>query len=197
LTTLNAYDNQIYTWGKGPSKVTVSAPAVGVTTATPIVISGTVTDLSAGSKQDAVASNFPNGLPCISDENMTPFMEAVYMQQPMPNDLTGVPVSIDVIDSNGNYRNIGTTTSDSAGKFSFTWKPDIAGNYKVIATFAGSESYYSAFDEAFFTVSEPAPTAAPVQQNALPQTEMYIALSTVAIIIAIAIVGLLLLRRKP
>ena len=53
-------------------------------------------------------------------------MEAVYMQQPMPTNATGVPVTFSVVDSNGNYRQIGTTTSDASGTFAFTfWTPDI------------------------------------------------------------------------
>jgi len=197
MTTLNAYDNQIYAWGMGPSKVTVNAPDAGVTTSAPITISGTVYDLSSGSTQEAVAANFPHGLPAVSDESMTGFMQAVYMQQPMPNNVTGVPISIDVIDGNGNYRHIGTTTSDANGKFALSWTPDIPGDYKVIATFAGSQSYYASSDEVFFTAAEvSAPTVAPIQQVTLPPTEMYIAGSTIAIIIAIAIVGLLILRKK-
>ena len=61
MLSRNAYDNQIYAFGKGPSAMTVSAPQVGVTTLTPITISGTVTDVSAGASQDAVKANFPNG----------------------------------------------------------------------------------------------------------------------------------------
>ena len=82
MTTLNAYDNQIYAYSMGPSKVTVNAPSVGVTTKTPITITGTITDISAGSSQQAVAANFPNGLPCISDESMSPFMKSVYNSNP-------------------------------------------------------------------------------------------------------------------
>ena len=71
MTILNAYDNQIYAYGMGPSKTTISAPSVGVTTSTPITITGAVTDISAGASQEAVAANFPNGLPCVSDASMT------------------------------------------------------------------------------------------------------------------------------
>ena len=102
MTTLNAYDNQIYAYGQGPSKTTVSAPQVGVTTTTPITMTGSVTDISAGASQQAVAANFPNGLPCVSDASMTQFMESVYMQQPEPHNVTGVPVTFSVIDANGN-----------------------------------------------------------------------------------------------
>ena len=196
MVTLNAYDNQLYAWGKGPTKLNVDAPAVGVTTTTPITISGSIYDISSGANQEASAARFPNGLPAVSDESMTPYMEYVYMQQEKPTDTTGVPISLDVIDGNGNYRHIGTVTSDASGKFGFTWTPDISGDFKVIATFAGSESYWGSSDEAFFTAAE-APTPAPTQtQVAAPPTEMYLVGSTIAIIIAIAMVGLLILRKK-
>jgi outer membrane protein assembly factor BamB len=196
LITVNDYDNQIYAYGMGPSKTTAAAESFG----TSIVISGTVTDLSAGSQQNAVAANFPNGLPCVSDASMSQFMEAVYEQQPMPTNVTGVPVSIDVLDSNGNYRNIGTATSDGSGTFAFTWTPDIPGDFTVIATFAGSESYYPSNAETHFNAAMPAPTASPYPTVNLPPTEMYIVGGVVAIIIAIAIVGVVLLmaiRKRP
>jgi hypothetical protein len=81
------------------------------------------------------------------------------MQQPFPANATGVPVEIDVLDSNGNYRNIGIATSDLSGKFSFTWTPDIQGDFTVIASFHGS--IVLSCSEAF-TASAPAPTAAPI-----------------------------------
>jgi hypothetical protein len=196
----NAYDNQVYSYGMGPSKTTVTAPGVGVTTGTPITISGTVTDISAGSQQDAVAANFPNGLPCVSDESMTDWMQYVYMQQPRPTNATGVPVRIDVIDSNNNYRTIGTAKSDASGKFGFTWTPDIPGDFTIIATFEGSKSYYPSFDEAFFTATEaPHATAVPTQPPA-SLADQYILPGIGGIIAAIAVVGvvlaLIMLRKK-
>ena len=41
MTVINAYDNQIYAYGKGPTATTVSAPQIGVTTKTPVTITGT------------------------------------------------------------------------------------------------------------------------------------------------------------
>ncbi len=76
-------------------------------------------DVSPGAKQSAVEKNFPNGLPCVSDDSMSKRMEYVYQQQLMPTNTTGVTVSIDVLDANNNYRNIGTATSDDHGFFSF------------------------------------------------------------------------------
>ena len=117
MTTLNAYDNQIYAWGKGPSAMTVEVQPFD----SAIVIRGTLVDNSAGTKQQAPAANFPNGLPCVSDASQKGWMEYVYMQQPCPTDVIGVPVDISVLDSNGNYRSIGSTTSDGSGMFTFTW----------------------------------------------------------------------------
>jgi len=202
MTAFDSYDNQIHTYGQGPTKMTLNAPDVGVTTETPVTISGTIYDVSAGSKQDAVASNFPNGLPVASDASMEQWMEYVYMQQPFPSNATGVTVMVDVIDSNGNYRNIGTTTSDMSGSFALNWTPDISGNYTVIATFHGSQSYYSSYAEAHFYASNPAaahPTSAPVQSNAATTTDfMY---GIIAVIIVIIIIGALIMvmisRKRP
>ncbi len=199
MTTLNAYDNQLYAWGKGPTQMTVNAPDVGVTTATPISIRGTIMDISAGSKQEVTAARFANGLPCVSEESQQQWMEYVYMQQPRPTNTTGVPVTLSVWDSNGNYRTIGTTTSDDQGFYSFTWTPDISGDYRVVANFAGSESYYGATAETSFHAADvpatPAPTEAPPQSMA----DAYF-IPAIAAIIVLIIIGfaatILVLGRK-
>ena len=59
MVVTNGYDNQLYCYGMGPSKLTVSAPTVGVTTATPITITGTITDIASGAQQDSSCSQFP------------------------------------------------------------------------------------------------------------------------------------------
>ena len=137
-----AYDNQIYAYGQGPSKTTVTAPDIGVTTATPITITGTVMDISAGSQQEAVAANFPNGLPCVSDASMSQFMEAVYEQQPMPSNITGVPVTLYGLRLQRQLQNNRHNHNKRLGDYFFTWTPDITGNYTVYATFAGTQAYY-------------------------------------------------------
>jgi hypothetical protein len=192
----NQYDGQVYAVGQGPTSMTVTAPDVGVTTSTPVTIRGTVMDISAGTTQNQQAADFPNGVPAVSDASQSAWMEYVYMQKLKPTNATGVPVSIDVVDSNGNYRNIGTATSDSSGAFSFNWTPDITGSYTVIATFAGSQSYYGTSAETSFYAGSPAPTASPYPTVNLPPTETYFIISTVAIIIAIAIATILMLRKR-
>jgi hypothetical protein len=195
LVATNYYDGRVYCFGKGPSTATVTAPNLGVTTATPITITGTVMDNSPGQPQNSVL--FPSGLPCVSDASMSHFMEYAYQQAAMPTNTTGVPVILSVIDSNGNNRVIGTAKTDSSGTYSLTWTPDIPGDFTVIATFAGSESYWPSNAETHFYASEPAPTASPYPTVNLPPTEMYFAASTIAIIIAIAIIGVLILKKKP
>ena len=201
MTNLNAYDNQIYAYAKGPSKITVDAPSVGVTTATPITITGTITDISAGSQQAAVALSYPNGLPCVSDASMSPWMESVYMQQPLPKDITGVPVTINAVDANGNYRSIGTATSNIYGTYSLTWTPDIAGDYTVIANFEGSESYYPSSASTAFTASEPAATVTPAAATTTSMADQYfipaIAGLFVLVIIVLALAVLSMLRKRP
>ncbi len=197
MTTLNAYDNQIYAFGKGPTKLTLSAPGASITKGGSLVISGSITDISAGTQQQAQAANFPNGVPCMSDDSMKQWMEFVYMQQPCPTNLTGVPITLSVLDANGNYRTIGTTTSDGSGFFSYQWTPDIEGKYVVVATFEGSESYYSSSAEASFAVDPTAVTPAPTTQDVTTSyLEMYIVGTGIAIIIVVLIVGALIARRR-
>jgi hypothetical protein len=171
-----------------------------ITAGDSVVIRGTVVDTAAGTKQKEQLARFPNGVPAVSDATMSVWMEYVYMQKPRPTNTTGVPVTLSVIDSNGNYREIGTTTSDSNGFFSYAWTPDINGLYTVKATFAGSESYWPSNAESSFAVNAAPATASPYPVTIQPPTETYFAISTVAIIIAIAIVGLIvvmMLRKRP
>lgn len=196
----NNYDAQVYALGKGPSAMTITAPDIAPSLGTPIAIKGTVTDISAGTQQSTVKANFPYGVPAVSDASQSQWMEYVYMQKGQPTNTTGVPISIDVVDSNGNYRNIGHTTSDSYGTFSLSWTPDITGPYSVIASFAGSESYWPSQAKTTFDVAAAPPTASPYPVVNLPPTEMYIAAAAAATIIAIAIAAVLIvlmLRKRP
>ena len=62
-------------------------------------------------------------------------MEYMYEQQPFPANATGVPVSLDAIDPNGNYIHIGTVTSNDAGTYGYTFSPQVPGLYQITATF--------------------------------------------------------------
>jgi hypothetical protein len=198
---LNCYDMQVYSVGKGPSAMTVEAPKISVELGKSLVITGTVTDIAAGTKQKVQAARFPNGVPAVSDESMSAWMEYVYMQKPRPMDTVGVPITISVVDANGNYRDIGTTTSDADGFFSYDWMPDIPGKYIVYASFAGSESYWPSHDVTAFVVDPAAPTPVPTEALNLQSTaDMYILPGIVAIITAIGIgfaLTILMIKRKP
>ncbi len=201
LTVYDPYDSQIYCYGQGPSQLTVTAPDTATQVGTPVVIRGTVTDISAGTQQNEQAMDFPNGVPCVSDASQSAWMEYVYMQKPIPTNATGVPVTLSVIDSNGNFRQIGTTTSDPSGMFTYSWAPDIPGSYTVIATFAGSNSYYGSSSEtSFYASSAPAATTAP---TATPTSvaDTYFVPAIAGLFVVIIIVGVLLailmLRKHP
>jgi len=196
----NSYDEQIYTVGRGPSSTTLTAPDEGLSYGQPLILSGTVMDVSVGTKQFEQSADFPQGVPCASDASMTQWMSYVYQQQPMPTNFTGVPVTITILDSNGNYRTLGTVTTDPTGTYSLSWTPDIPGTYSVYANFAGTNGYWPSSAESHFVVSQPAATASPQPVVAQPNTEMYVGLSAVAIIVVIVIVAAvmtLLLRKRP
>jgi outer membrane protein assembly factor BamB len=197
-TFFNSYDQQIYSVGRGPSKTAVTASPKIRAFGDSVMIEGTVMDISAGTKQTQQAADFPNGVPVASDASMKDWMGYVYQQKPLPRDFIGVPVTIDVLDSNNNYRNIGTATTDSSGFFSFMWKPDIPGNYIVIATFAGTNGYWPSYAESAFGVDEVLPTPSPEYPQPIDNT-MTIVDVGVALLIAIAIVGaviVLMLRKR-
>jgi hypothetical protein len=183
----NYYDNSIYCLGKGATQTTVNAPSVSTDSGDSVVISGKVLDISSGTTQTKVAARFPNGVPVASDASESSWMEYVYMDQDKPSNFTGVQVAISVIDANGNYRTIGTTTTDSNGFYSYQWTPDIAGKYTVIATFAGSNSYYGSFEEASFAVNEAAATATPQPTQAPSAADLYFLPAIAALFIAIII----------
>jgi hypothetical protein len=198
LVYLNLYDTQIYCVGKGPSATTVTASPKVAVNGDSVLVEGMVIDTAAGTKQKEQAARFPNGVPAVSDASMSAWMEYVYMQKPRPTNATGVEVTLDAVDPNGNWIHIGTATSDTSGSFSYMWTPEVPGKYTVIATFAGSESYWPSYAETAIGVSEASPATPPPPAAApLPPFDMYIIAATIAIIIAVAIVGLMILRRKP
>jgi WD40 repeat protein len=186
LTDINIYDMRAYGFGKGPSKTTVAAPKVEIMQGQKIVIEGTVTDQTPASKDT----------PAISDEDMGDWMEYLHMNKPIPVEASGVDITLDVIDANGNYRNIGTATSDMSGMYGLVWEPDIPGEYTIIATFAGSNSYGSSFAETIVYVEEAPQASPPPESTPAPATDTYIAGSTVAILAGIAVAVILILRKK-
>jgi hypothetical protein len=192
------YDGKLYVVGKGPSTTTVLAPQTQITTGEKVIISGTVLDESP---------NQP-GTPAIADQYMATWMDHLNMQMPIDGiyhniTITGVPVSIDAVDPNGNPVHIGDATSDVRGTFHYIWTPTLEGDYQIVATFAGSNAYGSSSASTYVTVANmptatAAPTASPIANLATTTDIMiYIIVVGIAIIIAIAIATLLILRKRP
>ena len=201
FTYLNLYDLQIYTVGKGPSQTTVTAsPKVSVQGSS-VIIEGTVTDIAAGTQQTEQAGRFPNGVPAVSDASMSDWMDYVYMQKPRPTNTIGVPVTLYAIDANNNYREIGTTTTDENGCYSYSWTPDIAGKYTVFANFDGSESYWPSHAETAFNVDNaPAGTQAPTPAPASVADTYFIPAIAglfILVIIGFVVLALIMFRKHP
>ncbi len=164
------------------------------------MISGTVLDKAAGTTDKDRSARFPTGVACVSDESQEAWMEYVYMQQPRPTNATGVTVELYVLDSNGNYRSIGTTTTDLNGVYSYNWMPDVEGKYSVYAVFSGSESYYPSQATTAFAVDPAQATPTPEPTQAPTMADLYFVPATAGLFIAIVVVGLLtiiVLRKRP
>jgi hypothetical protein len=196
-TFFNGYDNQIYSVGRGPSATTVQAPMTAITVGDTAVIQGTVMDVSAGTKQDEQAANFPNGVPCVSDASMKDWMGYVYQQMAHPASATGVTVTIDAVDPNNNFVHLGVATSDITGTYGLAWTaPNVPGKYTVIATFAGTNGYWPSYAETNMYVQSAPPATPPPKYPEPIDYTWTIILAAIVIIIAIAIVGILLYRKK-
>jgi hypothetical protein len=192
----NSYDSRIYTLGRGPSETTVSVGPKSSTIGGNIVIEGAVTDVSVGLQTTEIQGRFPAGVPACADSSMQDWMAYVHQQQPKPANFTGVNVHLIVLDSNNNYQDLGTTTTDSKGYYSLTWTPNIPGDFKVFASFEGTQGYWSSSSTTAFNMADAAPTPSPYPVTVVPQTEMYVIGAAVAIIAAVAIATLLILKKK-
>jgi hypothetical protein len=186
----NLYDNLIYCIGKGPSATTVTAPDLVPTLGQSVMIKGTVTDQSPGAK----------GTAAISDKDQQAWMEYLYEQQIKPTNPTGVTVSLDTVDPNGNFVHIADVTTDTTGAYGYKYTPDIPGTYQIVATFKGTNSYGGSSAQTYMAISDAAVTPAPTEAPAQSAADMYfvpaIAGLFVLIIIVAIVLALLMLRKK-
>ena len=83
------------------------------------------------------------------------------MQKPRPTNATGVTVTLSVVDANGNYRDIGTTTATQTDSTALTGNQTSTANTQSTPSFAGSESYWPSHAVTAFNVDPAAPTATP------------------------------------
>lgn len=196
LAYSDAQTATMYVVGKGKSATTVTASQKTIAKGATVLIEGTILDQSPGQP----------GTPCVAKESMTLQMEHIHIAQPLDGiyhdqTITGVPVTLTAIDPNGNVAYIGNaTTNGYYGTFSFVWTPPSEGTYTVTASFAADDSYSSSSAATSIAVSAapvvttPPPTATPL---VMPPFEMYTVGTGIAVIIAVAIVGMLILRKRP
>ncbi len=189
LAAADSRDGYQYIFGKGKSATTIMIGPKTITDGETVVIEGTVLDLSPAQE----------GTPCVSKDSMTTQMEYLHLQQPIAGiwnneTITGVPVSLDTLDPNGNYVHIADVTTDGySGTFGYTWEPEVPGQYSVTATFMGDDSYGSSFAQTYVGVGE-APVVTPTQPpeetpDYMPM--MYAILAAVIIAIVISLIALL------
>jgi outer membrane protein assembly factor BamB len=194
MLSFNGYDNSIYCFGRGQTATTVDTAPV-INNNAKILIKGTVTDQSPGQTCLGIPAA---GTPAVSDASMARWMEYLYMQSPKPTNTTGVPVTLSVTDPNNNYFVIGTAVTDTDGQYSYVYTPDVPGIYKVTASFAGSNSYFSSSEQIQVAFDMPAgPTAEPTTP---PQSaaDLYFvpAIAGLFVLVVIVLVLLVLMMRK-
>jgi outer membrane protein assembly factor BamB len=188
IATMDLYDQKIYAIGKGPSSMSVTAPDVAVAANTPVLIRGTIMDVSPGTQSAELQLLFPNGVPAVSDVRMSEWMLYVYKQFPEIPDVTGVPITIQVVDQDGEvvYLN---TVSNANGNYVVEFTPQREGTYEVLASFAGSASYYKSSADTVLTVMA-------AEKTGITLYEICIIVIGIIILITVILVGLLVLRKK-
>jgi hypothetical protein len=186
-----------YIIGKGKSATTVTASPKTIANGAPVLIEGTVLDQSPAQP----------GTPCVaSGPSMTTQMSYLHLQYPIDGiwhneTITGVPVTLSAIGSDGTYYDIGTATTDGYyGTFGKAWTPPKQDTYTIMANFAADDSYGSSGAATSVTVG-PAPEEVVIPPATEPidytMTIVYAAIAIIiAVVIAVAIVGVLLYRKR-
>jgi hypothetical protein len=191
LTAGSQYDGTMYVIGKGASKTSISGPQTAVSKGSSVVLTGKVLDQSPVS-----LAKTAGGIACVADESMSLWMDYNYLQLPINGiygneTVKGVQVFLTAENEHGEYTYIGETYTDESGTFSYIWTPDEVGKYTVTATFDGSNAYGKSSDTTAIGV-----VAATSDGNNQPNFALYIAVSTIVMVVVILIVGFLLLRKK-
>ena len=184
------YDGIQYCFGKGKTETTVSIQNDVITAGSSALIQGSVMDMSPAQA----------GTPAVSDAGMNEWMNYLHMQNatlinspPAPE---GVPVELRALGSDGTLVDLGTVTTNSYGQFSLMWAPPKADKYTVYAAFAESESYWSSSAATALGV-EAAQESPKAPESPVNNSEVitYVVVGVVAIITAIAVATVLLLRK--
>ena len=194
LAMSDRYSGTMFVVGKGKSATTVTAPNIVIQKGNGIVIQGTVLDTSPAQ---------PN-TPCVSKDSMSTWMAYLHWQWPIDGFLhnetiTGVPVTLTALGSDGSSIDIGTVTTDGYyGTFSKTWTPPAEGDYKIIASYSGDDSYGSSSASTAVSVG-PAPATSETPETTVPDYTMTIVYAAIAIIVAVAVavaINIIILRKK-
>jgi hypothetical protein len=80
------------------------------------------------------------------------------------------------------------------------WMSEVPGKYKVIANFAGTESYYPSYSKRVFGVADAATTPALTEISLQSATDMYFVPAIAGLFVLVIIIGfvlaLLMLRKR-
>jgi len=188
IAAFSSYDNTITALGKGPSTTTV-AVRNDIALGGSAMVLGSVMDVSPGTKDTNTMLRFPDGVPAVSDASMSEWMMYVYKTEQMPTTVTGVTVTLEAVDPNGNYQTLGTTTTDMFGNYGLMITPEVEGQYMIMASFSGSGAYYGSTDSTYLAVSPALAPETPIE----PETPVETPLITteLAIIAAIAVAAVI------
>ena len=192
LTAGNSYDGYMYVFGKGKSETTVTASPKTVAKGAPVMIEGTVLDMSPAQA----------GTPCVSVDSMDIQMDYLHMQRPIDGlyhneTITGVTVTLSALGADGSHVEIGTTTSNGYyGNFGMAWTPENEGTYEIIASFAGSDAYGSSAAATKVVVGPSAAAGGTIEPgHPLLNTDAAIIIGVIAIVI-IGLIAYVIWRRR-
>ena len=190
--SVSAFDGYQYIFGKGKTAATVTASPKTIANGAQVLIEGTVLDQSPAQ----------SGTPCVSKDSMRTQMEYLHKQQPIDGlyhneTITGVPVTLTAIGSKGTVVDIGSvTTNGYYGTFSKAWTPPNEDTYTITASFAADDSYGSSSAATAVTVGPAPATPETPATPVIPDYTMTIIGAAIAVIIAVAIVGALILMKR-
>ncbi len=187
-------DGVTYIIGIGKSATTVTASPKTLAQGAQVLIEGSVLDQSPAQP----------GTPCVAEESMTTQMSYLHLQYPIAGiygnlTITGVPVTLTAVGSDGTSYNVGTTTTNGYyGTFAMAWTPPKADTYTIMANYAGSAAYDASGASTSVAVST-APAAnntSGTTVNTAPDNTNLLYGILVAVIIAIVLALAALIRKK-